>query len=228
MKACFVTCGTLNSVWQDKLNQIAKNDLIVFGFNGLGLVSYKKELNGETEYFQDIAKLSRQLSSVIVCGCDTDTYGVFKRSAVIADKGRILGVSDMLHAIDETEYTAGGYLRIYETSIGKIGIVLSDDMFFYETIETLALCDADIIICLYKTLYNAMPQIALRANAFVNGVYMALCAERYAAIANIRGEIIASSGSDILKCNFQTEKDYHLVCKRKRGLFSDFKGDCKL
>ena len=67
MEICFVLKETLNAVWQEKIDEIAGSDVIVFGFNGLGLVSYKKELSGETEYFHDVAKLSKQLSSVIVC-----------------------------------------------------------------------------------------------------------------------------------------------------------------
>ena len=48
MEVCFVTESDLNCVWQNKLDEIGKQNLIVFGFNGMGLVSYKKELSGET------------------------------------------------------------------------------------------------------------------------------------------------------------------------------------
>ena len=68
MKIIFVTADSVNRVWQERLTELGKQDLVVFGFNGLGLVNYKKELGGETEYFQDLARLSRQLSSVVVCG----------------------------------------------------------------------------------------------------------------------------------------------------------------
>ncbi len=224
MEICFVTCDSVNTVWQEKLGSVAKSDLLVFGFNGLGLVSYKKELGGETEYFQDIARLSRQLSSVIICGCDTDTYGVFRHSAVIADKGKIVGVSDMVHAIDETEYAAGGSYKVYDTSAGKIGIIVSEDLYFFESTKVLASCDADVIVCLFKTLDGSMPQIMLRAAAFANGVVMALCAEKYAAVADIKGNIMASGGNGFLKCSVEPERDYHLVSSRRRGLFRENKG----
>ena len=48
MKACFVTSGSLNAFWQDKLEKTEKCDLLAFGFNGLGLVSYKRELEGKS------------------------------------------------------------------------------------------------------------------------------------------------------------------------------------
>ena len=207
MDICFITGESLNTVWQEKLSQLGKNDLLVFGFNGMGLVSYKKELNGETEYFHDLAKLSKQLSTVIICGCDTDTYGVFRHSAVIADKGKILGVSDMAHSIDDSEYAAGGNFRVYDTSAGKIGVIVAEDLYFPETARVLALCDADVIICLFKKLENSIPQIMLRASAFSNGVATALCAKNYAMVADIRGNIKIASALDIVKTKIKIEKD---------------------
>ena len=222
MKTCLVTGNTLNTVWQDKLFELGEQDLVAFGFNGMGLVSYKKELGGETEYFHDLAKLSKQLSCVIVCGCDTDNYGVFRHSAVIADKGKILGVSDMAHAIDDSEYAAGCGFRVYDTSAGKIGLVVAEDLFFPESVRVLALCDAELIICVFKKLENTMPQIMLRASAFANGVAMVLCAKNYACVADIKGQIAVASSADIVKANIKIEKDYHLIQSRRRGLYRDF------
>lgn len=222
MEVCFITADTVDTIWQEKMSAVGKSDVLVFGFNGLGLVSYKKELGGETEYFQDIARLSRELSSVVICGCDTDTYGVFRHSAVIADKGKILGVSDMAHAIDDSEFVAGGNFRVYDTSVCKIGIIVAEDLFFPESARVLALCDADIIVCVFKKLDGPMPQVMLRAGAFANGVSMALCAENYAAVADIRGDILLSGGGKIVKSKIRVEKDFHLINLRQRGLYRDF------
>ena len=222
MKTCFVTGDTLNSVWQEKLSELGRQDLIAFGFNGMGLVSYKKELSGETEYFHDLARLSKQLSCVIICGCDTDNYGVFRHSAVIADKGKILGVSDMVHSIDDSEYAAGSGFRVYDTSVGKIGLLVAEDLFFPETARVLALCDAELIVCVFKKLENTMPQIMLRAGAFANGVAMVLCANNYACVSDIKGRISVASCNDFVKANIKIEKDYHLIQSRRRGLYRDF------
>ena len=222
MELCFFTADALDTVWQDKLQTIGNSDVVVFGFNGLGLVSYKKELSGETEYFQDVAKLSAEISSVVVCGCDTDIYGAFRHSAVIADRGKILGVTDMAHSVDESEFVAGGNFRVYDTSAGKIGIIVCEDLFFPESGRVLALCDADIIICIFKKVEKSMPQVMLRAGAFANGVTMALCATGYAAVADIRGNIILSGGGKTLKSSVKIEKDFHLISLRQRGLYRDF------
>jgi len=222
MDVCFVTEGTVNGVWQDKLASIGKRDLLVFGFNGLGLVSYKKELSGDTEYFQDVARLSKQISGVVISGCDTDTYGVFRHSAVIADRGVLLGVSDMAHSIGDSEFMPGGNFRVYDTGIGKIGLIIAEDLFFPEVPRVLALCDADIIVCIFNKIEDAMPQIMLRAGAFSNGVAMALCAKNYACVADLKGDITVASASDIVKTEIKIRKDYKLISSRRRGLYREF------
>ncbi len=222
MELCMITADTMNAVFEKKLGEISGHNVVLFGFNGLGLVSYKKELEGETEYFHDLARLSNQLSAVVICGADTDTYGVFRHSVVIADKGKILGVSDMAHSIDDSEFVAGGNFRVYDTSAGKIGVIVGEDLFFPETARVLTLCDADIIVCALKKLDNLMPQVMLRASAFSNGVPMALCAKNYSAVCDIRGNIIMSSTANITKAKVKIEKDYHLVSSRRRGLYRDF------
>lgn len=222
MKTCFVTSSSLNRSWQEKLNEISGHDLIIYGFNGLGLVSYKKELSGETEYFQDVSRLSKQLSSVIICGCDTDTYGVFRHSAVIADKGKILGVTDMAHSIDESEFVAGGNFRVYDTTVGKIGIIVAEDLFFPESARVLTLCDADIIVCVFKKIENSMPIIMMRSGAFSNGIAITLCAKNYAAVSDIRGNVTLAGSADVMDKDIKIEKDYHLITSRRRGIYREF------
>jgi predicted amidohydrolase len=222
MEVIFITESTLNDCWQSSLSSLASNKLIVFGFNGMGLVSYKKELNGETEYFHDVAKLSKQLSSVVICGCDTDTYGVFRHSAVVADHGKILGVTDMAHSIDDSEFVASGNFRVYDTTAGKIGVIIAEDLFFPESARVLTLCDADFIVCIFKKLESYMPEVMLRAGAFANGVAMSLIAKGQVTVADLSGRIALSSRGDMIKTKIKIEKDYHLISSRRRGLYRDF------
>lgn len=126
-------------------------DVLLFGFSGLGLVSYKRELARDTEYFRDVAGLSREIGGVVISGCDTDTYGVYRHSAVVADKGRILGVSDSVYSTDDSEFVAGGNLRVYDTSKGRIGVLVGEDLFFPEAAHTLALCDSELIVSVVKS-----------------------------------------------------------------------------
>lgn len=222
MDCCFITNKTLTETWQNSLDLIGDSKVVVFGFNGLGLVSYKKELSGESEYFQDLARFSRQNNYVVICGCDTEIDGEYRHSAVIGDKGRILGVSDAVHSVDDSEFLPGGNFRVYDTSAGKIGLIVADDLFFPESARVLSSCDADIIICIYKKIENSLPQIMLRSGAFANGIVMALVSKNYYMVSNVKGEIISAGSDEINKVNIKIEKDYHLIGSRRRGFYKEF------
>ena len=221
MKITFVTEKTLNGAWQDNLTALKGCDVAVFGFNGLGLVSYKKELNGETEYFQDVARLSKQLNPVVISGCDTDTYGVFRHSAVIADRGKLLGVSDMAHAIDESEFVPGGNFRVYDTESGKIGIIVGEDLFFPETARVLSLCDADFLIGVTGKTKNGMAEIMARASAFSNGLTVILMHEDGVFVAGSGGEVLFSARKDVSRLELKLTRDYHKISTKRRGFSFD-------
>ena len=142
MKACFVTGGSLNAFWQEKLEKTAKCDLLAFGFNGLGLVSYKRELEGKSEFFHDAAGLSRATGGVLVCGCDTDTYGVFRHSALVAEKGRIL-----YYVLIVVICAAGGALS---ASSGAIAVPFEPSLLPFVLI---GLGIAAFIISMYASIY---------------------------------------------------------------------------
>lgn len=223
MKLCFVTKYNVDYLWQNNLNEVLNQDVIVFGFNGLGLVSYKKELAGETEYFSDLARLSKQTSCVIISGCDTDTYGVFRHSVVVADKGKLLGVSDTVHTIDESEFVSGGSYKVYETSAGKIGVIILDDIMFPKSAEVLTMCDADVIICIYNHVENGIPELMVRANAVINGIIVGLSSNNMALLSDENGKVLIGSNANIVKTKIDIRKEYHLVSVKKRGTYRENK-----
>ena len=104
MKIHFVTEGELS----ESAESAARSgcDVLALGFHGLGEIDYRRELAGETAKLEDMAILSRELGCVVVSGCYTDSCGVRHKSAAIAEKGKILGVADMLHAA-ETDFRSG-------------------------------------------------------------------------------------------------------------------------
>ena len=221
MELCMVTAGSINSVWQENLGEISQSGVIAFGFNGLGLVSYKKELNGETEYFHDIASLSRQTGGVVISGLDTDTYGVYRHSCVVADKGKILGVSDANFMLDESEFKSGGNLRVYETSAGKIGVVVAEDLYYPEVIKTLSLCDADYIISVFGRIENTMAQVMMRAGSFTGGLTICMLAENYLQASNAKGDLIFATSNGITVTDLKLEKEFHKITTRRRGYSCD-------
>lgn len=217
MRICFVSGQTLSNVLENYAD--AKADLFLFGFNGGKEISYEAELQGKSNYFEKVAVLSKQTKSVVVSGCVTDARGLKRNSALIAENGRLKGVSDMLHVIDET-LCSGAALRVYETKIGKMGVAVADDLRFPDVVKSLVDCGSDFIVCPYKKMEKDLQAVLVRANAYFYGTPIFFCASGYAMIANPQGEVFFSSTEKVCFSEFENKTEYHLVQIRRKGYYS--------
>ena len=231
MRICFVTDGKLRAFREGKRSgnddaekgnaQVDKEqqaDIYLFGFGGMGEVSYEKELKGETKEFEDAALLSKEEKSVVVCGCVTDTRGHKRKSAVIAENGKLKGVSDMLNVVDGGA-CCGAALRIYDTRLGKMGVVVAEDMRFPDVVKSLSICGCDFIVCPFGKITDALESVLLRACAYSYGIPIFLCAEKYCMIADVSGNLAFSSPQSPVYVDFENVHEYHLVETRRRGFY---------
>lgn len=193
-------------------------DLIIGGFKSLGEVSYERELREETNYFEQVADVSRQTGAVVVCGCVTDTKGFQRKSAVVAENGRLLGVSDMLHVVDG-ELNSGAALKVYDTKAGRLGVLVAEDLCFPDTVKALSLCGSDLIVCPYGLVENGVESVLIRAHAFCYGVPVCLCGIGYSAIGGVDGALAFASPVSPTIAEVEGIKEYHLVETRRRGLY---------
>lgn len=217
MKICFVGRGRLREFKESY--QSDGEELILFGFEGMGEVSYEKELKGESGFFEEAALLSKSAKSTVVCGCVTDTRGYKRKSAVVADNGKLVGVSDMTRVVDG-EVSAGASLRIYETKLGRMGVAVAEDILFPEVIKSLALCGSDFIVCPFGRVTDTLTQTLLRAYAYCYGVPIFFCGMGYSMIADMGGSIAFASPQSPITTEFENAKEYHLIETRRRGFYS--------
>ncbi len=209
-------------VGRDRLREFRENykneeeELLLFAFEGMGEVSYEKELKNESDEFEQIALLSKSLKGVAVSGCVTDTHGLKRKSAVVAENGKILGISDSLHVIDGAA-SAGASLRVYETKLGKMGVVVAEDLYFPEVVKALSLCGSDFIVCLFDSVVDGLTQAILRSHAYLYGIPIFFCGVGYSMVADMGGSIVFSSAKSPVTTDFVNVKEYHLVETRRRG-----------
>ena len=214
MRVCFVSDHTVSEFC--KISQRQGAGLYLFGFRGFGEVSYERELKGETEYFESAARLSKERKATVVVGCLTDAKGIKRKSALVAENGRILGVSDMMNVIED-EVNCGAEVRVFDTAIGRMGVVVADDLFFFETVQALCLCGSDFIVCPYDETMDSTQSVMARAYAFACGVPILFCGVRYAFFANPQGELEFSCPTSPLLFECCIRKEYRLITTRKKG-----------
>ncbi len=216
MRISFATSGSLEDFSK---NYTGGADLILFSFQALGEVSYERELKGETSLFEDVALLSKASEGVVMCGCYTDARGIRRKSVVVAEKGRILGVSDMVNRIDGGDYRCGAGIKIFDTGIGKLGVIVAEDLYFPRVAETLSVCGAELAVCIFEELDESLEQILMRAQAFCFGIPMCMCAYGYAQAADIGGKLRYASPKNGCVYEFEREQEFHLVETRQRGFY---------
>ncbi len=220
MRIGFVSRGRLRAFKEsvEKDCQEKTADILLFGFEGMGEVSYEKELKGESVFFEDAALLSKAQKSIVVCGCVTDTRGHKRKSAIVAENGRISGVSDMLNAIDG-EIACGAALRIYDTKLGRMGVAVAEDIYFPEIVRSLAVCGCDFIVCPAGRVTDSLQSVLLRAYAYCYGVPLFFCGAGYGMIADGSGSVAFASPLSPVYTDFENAREYHLIETRKRGFF---------
>ena len=215
MRVGFVGKGALREF---KNNTEEKADVLLFGFDGLGVVNYEKELKGESGFFEEVALLSKLGKCAVVCGCVTDTRGHKRKSVVVAENGRLLGVSDMLNVIDG-EIGSGAALKLYDTKVGKMGVVVADDLYFPDVVKSLAVCGCDFIACPFGRVTDSMQSVLLRAYAYCYGIPILFCGCGYCSLASADGNIAFASPLSPVYTDFENVKEFHLVEMRRRGRF---------
>lgn len=196
---------------------IAEN-VTLCSFDCMGTVSYERELKGESDFFENATRLSKQTKGLVVCGCITDTKGMKRKSALVAENGRLLGVSDMTHTMDG-EVTCGAGLRVYDTKIGRVGVVVAEDITFPQVVDSLTACGSDFILCPYARVTDSVLQVLLRAYAHLYGVPILLCGIGYSVIADVDGSLAFASPQNTDVFSLDMRKEYHLVEMRRRGVF---------
>lgn len=216
MKICFVSRGGISGQMKELQDVCA--DVIVGGFRSLGEVSYERELKEETNYFEQVANLSARTGAVVICGCVTDTKGFKRKSAVVAEDGRLLGVSDMMNVVDG-EMNSGAALKVYDTKAGKIGVLVAEDLCFPEMAKSLTLCGSDVIVCPYGLVENGVESVLIRAYGFCYGAPVCLCGIGYAAIGGVDGGLSFASPVNLSVAELNGAKEYHLIETRRRGLY---------
>ncbi len=205
--------GLPNEIKQEKGNE---SELLLFPFMANTRVRYEQELKGETHYFENLALLSKKTNAITICGYITDNHGHLRKSAVVAEKGKLLGISDTVHSMD-SEVSVGASLRVYDTTKGKLGVAVAEDVYFPEVIQNLVSCGSDWIICLFSKMEHIHTAI-LRAYAYCYGVPLVMCAQNYGVIADPSGNIAFGSPNKPVAFSYAYKSEYHLVQTRKRGV----------
>lgn len=215
MRICFVSSEKLNEFVPEGKNA----DLFVFPFSALGEVDFEAEVNGKSEKLRDLAVLSKKLKAAVVCGCYTLIKGIRHKSAAVADRGKIIGIADMINCVGDKKIRPGTGLKLFDFSFGKIGIAVGEDIFFYDVVKSLISCGCAIVVCPFGDMANHTLSTVARAYSYACGVDIGVCAEGYAFASSPSGNMAFATPHSGFVYDFSIASEYRSVECRQRGLF---------
>jgi len=215
MRICFVS--------SEKLNEFApkekRADLYIFPFSALGEVDFEAEVEGKSEKLKSLAILSKRLSATVVCGCYTLIRGITHKSAAVADRGRIIGIADMINCVGDKKIRPGAGLKLFDIPSGKIGVAVGEDILFYDVVKSLSACGCAVIACPFGCMVNHTLSTAARAYSFACGVNICVCADGYAFASSPSGEMSFATPLSGFVYDFSLAAEYRAVERKERGFF---------
>ena len=198
--------------------EIKEENILVFGFNGTPKISYKMELSGENRELSKIVELSKKGNKTVISGAITDNFGIIRKSVLVADNGKLLGISDMNMCLDKEGYSSGTGHRIYHTKNGKIGVLVGDDIIDLDGIKAMSICGADLIVIILSKQETNIDSVLVRAYSYLFGVPVVVFTSSSVIAGDIRGEICSGSYDEECKIVVPLKKSYRLCQIKKRGI----------
>ena len=109
----------------------------------------------------------------------------FDASPVIDADGTVLGVSKMVHIVQTSMFYEQDYytpsdtgFRVYQTAVGRIGVVICFDRHFPESVRSCALQGAEMVVIPTANTEGEPLELfewEVRVAAYQNNVYIAMC-----------------------------------------------------
>lgn len=162
-------------------------DLVIFGKNAFSELNYKRELKGIGETFYKMKDFSVKISVPCLFSLKTDDFGKIKKSAMVFERGKLLSVCEA-NLTKEKESPSFGY-KVIKTSIGKLGVAVSDDIKNPDCLKALCLCGGEIILNLYAEIFDFNMQSLISSLAYLYGVPVISCGAHGVVAVTSKGKI---------------------------------------
>lgn len=147
-------------------------------------------------YVRKAAALAKELSvHFVFCFSERRGERVFNTAALIGPEGRVLGTYSKSHTGGVEWYEPGSEFPVWDTPVGKIGLLICFDRQMPETARMLGIKGAEIILIpAHSPVVDRINEdVMMRVRAFENNAFVVLANPFNTLISNPAGEIIAQN-----------------------------------
>jgi len=124
--------------------------------------------------------------------------GCYNAAALISDTGNIIGVYRKTHLLDHDEvYLPGGDLPVFDTPIGRIGIMICADRRWPETARTLKIRGAELIMNPTYGMHHLDNEWWMRTRSYENELFICFAHPEVSLVTGPDGELAAKLDSNV-------------------------------
>ncbi len=164
---------------------LEKNALVVLSPCVLHEISLDDELKGSSNYIKTLCKISKEFCCTFLAGTSIFCKDKNFWGTIIVDHGKFVGISDMTHTV-HSKYDRSSALTVFDTTLGRMGVVSGEDLFFPEVSRVLRLWECDFLVFSTFLPTNRKTKLLAESHAFSNGVCGILVGTKSVQIFNAR------------------------------------------
>ena len=178
------------------------------------------------QYYERICKVADQNSVYLAAGMAEKAGDRFYNScALVSPEGKLVGKYRKSHTLnDEPLNTLGDSFPVFETEIGRIGIMICYDRQPPETARLLTLHGADIILNPAAGSCGETNTMILRMRAYENGLPVVFSHFAECLIIDRRGEVVdryREGGDRVVVAEVEIGRGESTIDHRRPELYSD-------
>jgi N-carbamoylputrescine amidase len=171
--------------------------------------SIAQPLDGST-YLEGVAQLARQHAIFICFGFTSLEEGqAYNAAGLWSDQGKLIGVYRKTHLqTSDLQYSPGNKLPVWPTPWGRVGMMICADRRWPETVRTLRLQGARLILNPTYGFFDDLNEAMMRTRSYENQCFIAFTHPKQSLVTDPQGKVVAKQDA------LQSEADLPriLVC----------------
>ncbi len=193
MKICLVQCQSKHDIKsnltfaKNTIEKVTKKGCDLIIFPEMFLTGYVATEKTKTIGITKTDSLVKELQSVCKRNNIACVFGfprkekskIFNSACFIDKNGEMVGLYDKTHLFGDEKiyFSAGNELKVFDTSFGKIGMLICYDIEFPETARVLALNGAEMIVCISANMkpYDNLHKMCIISRAIENSIPIVYC-----------------------------------------------------
>ena len=197
------------------VGRLCDADIAIFSVKEFDRIDVKSELDGDSETLVKMGAVSKRIRGVTVFSSMTDTYGLYRSSAIAFSAGKLLFIADETRCRDRRFSPSYG-LKTLAVGGARAGILVGGDCCEHDLIAAHLIMGCDAIIDLSADIFDFDNEKLFSSLAYVFAVPFVSVGYAKKTICSFVGEVLYSGADPFFKTVVPLGKNYKQIYSKSR------------